>query len=167
MTAPRIVIAAAAIATMLAPARGEDIPEGKRPIAAAARIFALENNLHGQIGIADEDEAHIGETLEVNHAPGERCTFTLRRRDGPIVETISFDKLSDERRVSRGSKYAALTVPGRAGAVCEIKGAARRCSDQLSMTLFVDAQAPTELDLAVRALRYIAENVCPAAALPF
>ncbi|UGY23766.1 hypothetical protein HU675_0038435 [Bradyrhizobium septentrionale] len=159
-------IAAAALAALLSPVAAGDIPEAMKPVAAAARIFALENNLQDQIGVHDEDEGHIGEKFEVNHAPGEKCTFTLRHRDGPIVETISFDRLSDERRVSRGAKYAALTVPGRAGAVCEIRGSTKRCSDQLAMTLFVDAQPPTELDLAVRALRYLA-GICPAAALPF
>src|SRR5664279_891966 len=71
------------------------------PAAIMTRIFALENHFNGDLNVFDEDEGHIGEEFEVNHEPGQKCTFTMRRRDGPIVESISFDRLSSEYRTSR------------------------------------------------------------------
>ena len=98
----KIAIASLAVITAATPAAGEGDPitSAMLPIMAATRIFALENHLHGDIAAADEDEGHIGERFEVNHAPGEKCTFTMRRRDGPIIEFISFDRLSTEYKVS-------------------------------------------------------------------
>jgi hypothetical protein len=143
-------------------AEGENLTEAMKPIAAATRIFALENHLHGDLGIADEDEGHIGEQFEVNHAPEQKCTFTMSRRDGPIVESISFDRLSSEYKISRRDIYTLLVVSGQPGARCEHNGQSKKCSTDLEMLLMRD-----ELDLAVRALRYLSSNVCEAAQLPF
>jgi hypothetical protein len=149
-----------------AAAQSDNIPEAMKPIAAVTRIFALENRLHGDLNVFDADEGHIGEDFEVNHAPGQKCTFTLRRRDGPIVESISFDHLSSEYRTSRRDIYSLLVVGGKAGAHCEY-GRAKTCSSGLEMLLLDNGMAPHELDLAVRALRYIFTNVCEPAELPF
>ena len=167
-TRATILIAAAALAaaTFHASAgEGEPITETMKPVLAASRIFALENHLYDDIGAADEDEGHIGERFEVNRAPGQKCTFTMRRRDGPIVETINFDRLSGEYRISPQDGYARLVMTGRSGAQCEVNGASKKCSSTLDMVLMVDG-SPSELDLARRALRYIF-GVCPAAELPF
>lgn len=144
-------------------AEGEPITEAMKPILAAARIFALENNLHGDIAAADEDEGHIGESFEVNHAPGQTCTFTIRRRDGPIVESISFDRLSSEYHTWMQDGFVRLEVAGKPGAMCEYDGKSKTCSDSLNMLL----QPRREVDLAVRSLSYLFSNVCKAAELPF
>jgi hypothetical protein len=143
-------------------AQGEKISDAMKPVAAATRIFALEHHLHGDIGIADEDEGHIGEEFEVNHEPGQKCTFTMKRRDGPIVESISFDRLSDEYRTSRRDIYTLVVISGQPGAQCEYVGRSKKCSNSLELLLF-----GSELDLAARALRYIFSNVCKPAELPF
>jgi hypothetical protein len=143
-------------------AEGEKLTEAMKPIAAATRIFALENHLHGDIGIADEDEGHIGEKFEVNHEPGQKCTFTMRKRDGQILESISFDRLSSEYRTSRQDIYTLLMVAGQPGALCEHNGQSKKCSNDLEMLLMDD-----ELVLAMRALTYLFSNVCEAAQLPF
>lgn len=154
-------------------AQSDKIPDAMKPIAAATRIFALENHLNGDQGIADEDEGHIEGTrvhpqdYEINHAPGEKCTFTMRKRDGPIVESISFDRLSGEYRTSREGPYTLLVVAGQPGAQCEYDGRSKKCSNELEMLLMDNGMAPHELDLAMRALRYIFSNVCEAAQLPF
>jgi hypothetical protein len=170
-----VLITVAAIALTVPAAsvaeEGDPVTEAQMPVMAATRIFALENHLHGDIGVADEDEGHIGERFEVNHAVTvdnklDRCTFTMRRRNGPIIEQISFDRLSAEYKISRRGGYALLQVPGRGSAQCEISGEkVRQCSSSLEMLLMADTSAPTELDLALRALRYIA-GVCPPAQLP-
>jgi ABC transporter substrate binding protein len=115
----------------------------------------------------DEDEGHIGEEFEVNHEPGQKCTFTMRRRGGPIVESISFDRLSSEYRTSRRDGYTQLVVGGQPGAQCEYVGRSKKCSSSLEMLLLDNGMAPHELDLAARALRYIFSNVCKPAELPF
>ena len=143
-------------------AEGEILTEAMKPILAATRIFASENHLHGDLGVADEDEGHIGEKFEVNHAPGEKCTFTMKRRDGPIVEFISFDRLSNEYRTSRRDGFTLLVIAGKPGAQCEYGGRSKKCSDTLEMMLMDD-----ELQLAVRALKYLFSNVCEAVELPF
>jgi len=148
-------------------AQSDKIPDAMKPIAAATRIFALENHLNGDLGVFDADEGHIGEEFEVNHAPGQKCTFTMRRRDGPVVESISFDRLSSEYRTSRRDIYTLLVVSGQTGAHCEYGGRAKKCSSNLEMLLLDNGMAPYELDLAARALRYIFTNVCEPAALPF
>ncbi|WP_439398642.1 hypothetical protein ACRQ5Q_14940 [Bradyrhizobium sp. PMVTL-01] len=144
---------------------GRPITEAMRPVMAAARIFALENHLHGDIAVADEEEGHIGERFEVNPVPGSRCDFTMRKRNGPVVETISFTKLSAEYKLSRRGDYVLMSIPGEPGAQCEVSGTRKACSSSLDMTLMVEG-SPSELDLAKRAMAYIA-SVCPVAALPF
>lgn len=89
----------------------------------------------------------------------------MRRRDGPIVETINFDRLSGEYRISPQDGYARLVMTGRSGAQCEVNRASKKCSSTLDMVLMIDG-SPSEVDLARRALRYIF-GVCPAAELPF
>jgi hypothetical protein len=143
-------------------AEGKKLTEAMKPILAATRIFAVDNHLHGDLGVADEDEAHIGEKFEVNHEPGKKCTFTMRKRDGPIVESISFDRLSSEYRTSRRGEYTLLVVAGQSGAQCDYDGRSKKCSKDLEMLLMDD-----ELELAVRALRYLFSNVCQPAELPF
>jgi hypothetical protein len=91
----------------------------------------------------------------------------MRHRDGPVVESISFDRLSGEYRTSRRGPYTLLVVAGQPGAQCDISGRSKKCSSDLGMRLMDDGSAPTELDLAARALRYIFSNVCVAAELPF
>lgn len=150
-----------------AAAQGDEIPDAMKPIAAATRIFALENHLNSNLGVFDVDEGHIGEEFEVNHAPGEKCTFTMRRRDHAIVESISFDRLSSEYRTSKRGGYTLLVVAGKPGAQCEYVGASKKCSNSLEMLLLDNGMAPHELDLAVRALGFIFSNVCEAAQLPF
>jgi hypothetical protein len=71
-------------------AQSDNIPDAMKPIAAVTRIFALENHFNGDLNVFDEDEGHIGEEFEVNHEPGQKCTFTMRRRDGPIVESSKY-----------------------------------------------------------------------------
>jgi hypothetical protein len=86
-----ILIAAAALAATISHAtagEGEPITEAEKPVMVATRIFALENHLYGDIGVADEDEGHIGERFEVNHAPGQKCTFTMRHRDGQVIDQL-------------------------------------------------------------------------------
>jgi hypothetical protein len=157
----------------VAEAQSENIPDAMKPIAAATRIFALENHFNGDLGVFDEDEGHIEGTgahpqeYKVNHAPGQKCTFTMRRRDGPIVESISFDRLSGEYRTSKRDSYTLLVVAGKPGAVCEYDGSSKKCSNDLEMLLLDNGMAPHELDLAARALRYIFSNVCKPAELPF
>jgi len=107
-------------------AQSDKISDEMKPIAAATRIFALENHLHGDLGVADADEGHIGEGFEVNHAPGQKCTFTMRRRDSPIVEAVSFDRLSGEYRTSKRDIYTLLVVAGKPGAVCEYDGRSKQ-----------------------------------------
>lgn len=148
-------------------AQSDKIPDAMKPIAAVTRIFALENHLNGDLGVFDADEGHIGEEFEVNHAPGQKCTFTMRRRDGPIVESISFDRLSSEYRTSRRGVYTLLVVSGQPGAQCEYAGRSKKCSSDLEMLLLDNGMDPHELDLATRALRYLFSNVCEAAQLPF
>jgi hypothetical protein len=149
-------------------AQSDNIPDEMKPIAAATRIFDLENHFRGDYGIVDADEAHIGEEFEVNHEPGQKCTFTLRRRDGPIVESISFDRLSSEYRTSRRQEeYTLLVVSGQPGAQCEYDGQSKKCSSNLEMLLLDNDMPPYELELATRALRYIFSNVCKPAELPF
>lgn len=143
-------------------AEGEKLTEAMMPILAAARIFAVENHLHGDLGVADEDEAHIGEKFEVNHEPGKKCSFTMKRRGGPVVELISFDRLSGEYRTSRQDGYTLLVVAGQSGAQCEYDARSKNCSKDLEMLLMDD-----ELVLAVRALKYLFSNVCEAVQLPF
>lgn len=162
-----IKIAAAIAALSLTPVSGQGaITDAMKPMMAATRIFALENHLHGDIAVAGADEGHIGDSFEVNRAPGEKCTFTMRRRDGPVIETISFDRLSDEFKTWRQDPYARISIAGRPGAQCEIDGHSKRCSSGLDMLLQATGSSPTELDLAVRALRYIFANACHAADLP-
>jgi hypothetical protein len=146
---------------------GSRITDGMKPILAATRIFALENHLHGDLGIADPDEGHIGEEFEVNHDTGQECTFTMRRRNGPVVETISFDRLSREYRTYRRGEYTLLQVSGQPGAQCELSGGSRKCSSGLEMLLLDNGMAPHEFDLALRALRYISSNACRPVDLPF
>jgi hypothetical protein len=148
-------------------AQSDNIPDAMKPIAAVTRIFALENHFNGDLNVFDEDEGHIGEEFEVNHEPGQKCTFTMRRRDGPIVESISFDRLSSEYRTSRRDGYTLLVVGGQPGAQCEYVGRSKKCSSSLEMLLLDNGMAPHELDLAARALRYIFSNVCKPAELPF
>jgi hypothetical protein len=161
-------IASIALVTVAshAGAEGTPITEAMKPVMAATRIFALENHLRGDIAVADEDEGHIGQRFEVNHVPGQKCSFTMRHRDGPVIETISFDRLSAEYHVSPRDGYALLSVAGRPGAQCEISGTSKKCSSSLDMLLMVEG-SPSELDLARRALSYIFSNVCAPAQLPF
>lgn len=146
-------------------AEGEKITDDMKPVFAATRLFALWNHLHGDIGVANADEGHIGEDFEVNHAAGKECTFNMRERDGPIVQTISFDHLSSEYRTSRQGIYTMLHVSGQPSAVCDYK--AKKCWNRLDKLLLDDGMAPHELELALRALRYIFSNVCKLAELPF
>ncbi|WP_024517037.1 hypothetical protein [Bradyrhizobium sp. Tv2a-2] len=161
-----LVVAVLIAAASSAAGEGQPITEAMKPVMAAARIFALENHLHGDIAVADEDEGHIGRSFEVNHAPGEACTFTMRRRGGPVIETISFDRLSGEYHAWPQHGYARLAISGQPGAQCEVSGGVKRCSPNLDMLLMVEG-SPSELDLARRALDYIFENVCRPAQLPF
>jgi hypothetical protein len=163
-----VLFCALAVSALSMPAGDAVAPEGdpitdvEKPVLAATRIFASENHLHSDIAAANADEGHIGERFEVNHAPGEKCTFTMRRRDGPIIESISFDRLSNEYSTSRQDGYTLLVIPGKPGAQCEYNGRAKKCSNTLEMLLMDD-----ELTLAVRALKYLFSNVCDATQLPF
>lgn len=162
-----IKIAAAMAVLSPTPAFGQGtVTDAMKPIMAATRIFALENHLHGDIAVAGEDEGHIGDRFEVNRAPGEKCTFMMRHRDGPVIESISFDRLSGEYKVRPQDGYARVVIAGRSGAQCEISGQTKKCSASLDMLLSRDGSSPTELDLAVRALRYIFATACRAADLP-
>ncbi|PDT64286.1 hypothetical protein CO683_39235 [Bradyrhizobium ottawaense] len=71
-------------------AEGQPLTDAMLPVMAAARIFTLENHItlenhvHGDIGVANENEAHIGERFEVNHAVTlddklDPCAFTMRK----------------------------------------------------------------------------------------
>lgn len=149
-----------------------DIPDDMKPVAAATRIFALREHLHGDIGVFDADEGHIsrgkvnnGEDYEVNHAPGQKCTFTMKRRDGPILFSINFNRLSSEYRTSRRDVYTLLNVAGLPGAVCDYQP--KKCWNGLEMLLLDNGMEPHELELAVRALQYIFANVCKPTEMPF
>lgn len=50
------------------------------------------------------------------------CVFTLRKRNGPIVEQIAFDKLSGEPHITPRGSCALVQISGEKGAVCEIEG---------------------------------------------
>jgi hypothetical protein len=151
-------------------AEGQPLTDAMPPLMAAARIFALENHLHGDIGVANENEAHIGERFEVNHAVTlddklDPCAFTMRRRGGPIVEVIAFHRLSGEAQLSRQGSYVRVQ-PGSKDAVCEIENEqAKSCSSSLDMLLMAEGH-PSELTLAHRALRHLS-SVCPTVRLPF
>ena len=106
-----VLVIALALSGPAIGAEGDPLTREQWLMSAATRILALENHLHGDIGVADSDEGHIGESFEVNHAPGEACTFTMRKRNGPIVEQISFAKLSGEYRTSRRDRWQAEEVP--------------------------------------------------------
>ncbi|NPU15433.1 hypothetical protein HL666_32180 [Bradyrhizobium sp. 83002] len=168
-------IAIASFATLLAAApaggEGEPITDAMRPVMAATRIFALENHLLGDIAIADENEGRIGQRFEVNHAIAadgklDPCTFTMRRRGGPIIEQISFDRLSAKRKVwpLDGDARIRLLAQGKSGARCELDGSFKKCSTDLEL-LLQPLGSPSEFDLAVRTLDFIAK-VCPPAQLP-
>ena len=133
-----------------------------KPISAATRIFALQNHLDDQIGIASATEGHIGEHIEVNPAPDANCTFVMKKRDGPWVESINFKRLSSEYGVSRDMGYYSISLHGSGEAACYNDVQGKACEDHLSMLLTED-----EMTLALRALRYIFSNVCAATELPF
>jgi hypothetical protein len=80
--------------------------------------------------------------------------------------SISFDHLSSEYKVWPQDGYARIMIAGLPGAQCEISGHSKKCSADLDMLLKANTSSPTELDLAIRALRYIS-GVCPAVELPF
>lgn len=151
-------------------APGDPLTPRQWVLSSATRIMALDNNLKGDIAVAagEQPEGHIGESFEVNPVKGQACKFTLRHRDGPIIQSIDFEKLSDEVRVvpSGTGPYVTLQVAGLPGASCDIKnGVETSCKAGLSMLLFVRGSRP-EPELAVRALRYIAANGCRPAVLP-
>ena len=161
----RSILALAFMMATSAPvaAEGDPITEDMKPVMAAARIFASENHLTGDIAVADADEAHIGNNVEINHAPGEKCTFTARRRDEPIAVSISFDRLSSEYQVSvTDSGFYRVHIPGRKGAQCEYEGRTKKCSSSIDSAMMED-----ELRLMLRALKYIFSNVCQPVELPF
>jgi hypothetical protein len=144
-------------------AGSERIPEHLKTILAATRMFQLADHIYGNIGIVSEEEAHIGDHLEVEPVPGNACAYTLRRRDGPVLRSIDFSKLSPERRVSRsGNVFFSVVYPGLNGAFCEHHGKTKDCRDELEMLLFDD-----EIPLASRAMTYIFAHVCLPAELPF
>jgi hypothetical protein len=146
---------------------GEPLNATEWKLSAASRIFALDNNLKGDIAVAEgeELEGHIGERFEVNFVKGEACKFTLRHRDGPIIQTIDFEKFTGEVSVKNLSgPYVAVTVPGLSGASCDIRNGVKTCKAGLSMTLFTRGSTPEPV-LAMRALRYIAKT-CPPTELP-
>jgi Sel1 repeat len=171
------------------PAQSDEIPDDFKPIAAATRIFALQNNMK-YYGVANADKSSLGNSNEISHAPGRQCTFNLKARDGHVVESIDFKRLSGEYQVSRDTPpftlYHDITVAGRPGAVCyfepitggvpiflrQLSGdelrrhghdATGACSDKLVLL----SLTPHDVELALRALRYIFSNVCEPAELPF
>jgi len=161
-------------AFMPEPARsepGSQITEEMKPILAATRIFALQNGLKGDLGVADEDEGHIEGTrvhpqeYEINHTPGEKCSFSMRERDGRAVESIRFDRLSGEYHMERDRipEYITVTIKGAPGAVCYFGKNSKKCEDELSLLLMQGE----EVDLALRAFRYIFANSCKPVDLPF
>ena len=154
-------------------AQTDSIPDDLKPIAAAMRIFALENGLHGDLTVAGIDEGYIThnfyrgkyEDYEVHHAPNQKCVFTIRRKGGPIIEAISFDRLSSEYRTFRDPDYVRLVVKGQPGSVCNFL--TNKCQNGLTMLLMDNGMEPHELEQALRALGYIFSNVCKPAELPF
>jgi hypothetical protein len=143
------------------PAGSDSIPHKLKPIAAASRIFQVENHLRGDIGIFDENEGHIGGHFEVNPMPGTDCAFSMRERDGNVLETIDFSKLSTEYSTGLRDIYLLIDIKGEPNAVCEFQGG-KKCTDGLEMLLL-----PDEWSLASRALSYMHGNVCRPARLPF
>jgi hypothetical protein len=158
-----LVLASIALAVVNSSAFAQStIPDSLKPISAATRIFALQNHLFDQIGIASATEGHIGEHIEVNPAPDANCTFVMKKRDGPWVESINFKRLSSEYGVSRDRGYYSISLHGSGEAACYNDVQGKACEDHLSMLLTED-----EMTLALRALRYIFSNVCAATELPF
>lgn len=164
-----LALAALTIAAVAHAAEGDPLTPDQMPILAAARIFALDNRLHGDLGVADAEEAHIGERFEVNRAVLEEtdttkkvdpCAFTMRHRDGPIVQRIDFSRLAGEMQIIPEGMYARVRIRGQRGAVCEVaNGRETNCTSGLEMLLMRDGN-PSELVYMQRAMRYIAE-ACP------
>jgi hypothetical protein len=143
-------------------AGNQPIPRHLKPILAAARIFQMTYRLDGPIGLASEQEAHIGNNLEVEPVSGKTCVYTMRRRDGPIIGLIDFTKLSVEHTSKRQGGFINVVYPGLDGAVCEHGGKRKDCTDELEMTL-MDEDVP----YVSRAMKYVFAHVCPPADLPF
>jgi hypothetical protein len=143
-------------------ADSNSIPDRLKPIGAATRIFQEENHLGGEdIEVFDENEGHIGDHLEINPIQGTNCAFSMRERDGDVLETIDFSKLSTEYSTSFQDAYLLINIKGKPNAVCDFQGG-KKCLDGLEMLLL-----PDEWSLASRALNYIFGNVCRPAQLPF
>ena len=165
-----VLVIALALSGAAVGAEGDPLTPTQWLLSAATRIFALENHIRGDIAVASDEESHIGKTHEVNPAdiPGmkdaidpEGCSFVLKRRDGPAIEEINFDKLGADVRTAQRGRYLLVQIPGLEGAQCEIEGKQKKCRGGLEMLL-----TDSEMELARRALRYIAK-FCPAAQLPF
>ena len=142
-------------------AGSDSIPDKLKPIAAASRIFQVENHLREDIGVFDENEGHIGDHFEINPIPGADCAFSMRERDGKVLETIDFSKLSTEFSTGSRNAYLLIDIKGKPNAVCDFQGG-KKCLDGLEMLLL-----PDEWSLVSRALSYISGNVCRPAQLPF
>jgi hypothetical protein len=177
----RIALALAATLSLAGAAAqaapGDPVTPRQRLLYSATQVFRFDNNL-GKLGVAvvpdDDNEAHIGSKFEINHAVAkagdiedelEDCIFTMRRRDGPIIQTIDFEKLSDEVRVipSPPGPYVTLQVEGLPGAACDVKDGIKTCRAGLSMLLYTGSEEHLRV---MRALRYIAANGCAPVALP-
>jgi len=143
---------------MISPSHSQVIEDRLKPITAATRIFQYENGIYGGIGIVDRTEAHLADKYEIN--PLSRCSFSMRHRDGPIVETIDFAKLSREYHVSPAGfgGHVNVDVKGAGDAVCHT---GRRCYSDLTFSIL-----DVDLELAMRSLNYLSGIGCLRAELP-
>lgn len=152
-------------------AHGAERTPFQQVLLSATRVFQFDNHLVSlpfSVGPDEDNENHIGDKFAVSHAVTndaiEDCRFTMRRRDGTLVQTIDFEKLSSEVSIipMRGP-YVTLQVAGLPGASCEVNGDGQVCKAGLSMLLYTGSQ---EHVTVMRALRYIAASGCTPAVLP-